>query len=254
MERMRLSKYHGLGNDFLVLVDAAGDQPGSAELARRVCDRHRGIGADGLIRVTASESAEVDLAMELWNADGSRAEMSGNGIRCMVHAAIDRGLAAGPIVRVATDAGIKVVSQRPSDGRGVMRFSVDMGAVKVVRCDEHEAEVDMGNPHLVILDADEDLATLGRRHPDVNVELVGGKGDEITMQVWERGVGETLACGTGACAAAAAMHAWGRTSTKVTVHQPGGSAEVELDGDIAVLTGPSQHIADIEIETEVRSA
>src|SRR5439155_2295147 len=124
---------------------------------------------------------------------------------------------SGPVVTVATDAGVKAVSRRTSTEPGVARFSVDMGVVKVARLDDREAEVDMGNPHLVILDDDHTrhLTALGRDHPDVNVELVTGQGEDITMQVWERGVGETLACGTGACAVAAAMHAWGRTAARV---------------------------------------
>src|SRR3954469_15863907 len=139
---MRLSKYPGLGNDFLVLIDADGNQPVDADLARRVCDRHRGVGADGLIRTTRSKAA--DLVMELWNADGSRAEMSGNGIRCLVHAAVDAGLVHGPLITVATDAGVKAVSRRSSTEPGVARFSVDMGVAKITRLDDEagRAEVD----------------------------------------------------------------------------------------------------------------
>ena len=150
---------------------------------------------------------------------------------------------------MATDAGIKTVSRRSSAEPGIAQFSVDMGVAKITRLDDGEAEVDMGNPHLVIVDESDslDLAALGHQHQDLNVELVTTRGADITMRVWERGVGETLACGTGSCAVAAAMHAWGRTGDQVKVHQPGGTALVELTGDSAVLIGPSQHIADIEV-------
>ena len=261
---MRLSKYHGLGNDFLVLVDLAGEHAGAVDgaLARRLCDRHRGIGADGLIRVSRSDGNDentADVAMRLWNADGSRAEMSGNGIRCLAHAVIDSGVDPGPILTVATEAGIKTLTRQSSDQPGVMRFSVDMGQAAalgglwVTVVGRKVAGVDMGNPHAVVLvddPAEEDFAELAGR---VNVEAVapGPEPEAITMRVWERGVGETLACGTGAAAAAwAASREWGLVGDHVVVHQPGGAAEVDLTHDGKVtLTGPSEFIATVEVST-----
>ena len=258
---MRLSKYHGLGNDFLVLVDLDGRHAGAVDgaLVVRLCDRHRGVGADGLIRVSRGEDEGADVVMELWNADGSRAEMSGNGIRCLAHAVIDSGVDPGPTLTVATDAGIKIVTRQAGDQPGVLRFSVGMGqpapleGLWLTVVGRKVAGVDMGNPHAVVLvedPADEDFAELAER---VNVEAVapGPEDDAITMRVWERGVGETLACGTGAAAAAwVASREWGLVGDHVVVHQPGGAAEVELgESNEVVLTGPSEFIATVEVPT-----
>ena len=262
---MPLAKYEGLGNDFLVLVDLEGLWMIGAELARAVCDRHLGFGADGLVRAGPALAGSGDeVTFELRNADGSEAEMSGNGLRCLVHAATDAGaLRAGPgdSLSVLTPAGRRRVHVRAfEDGR--MWASTEMGTPRVTgpreRCNVGHGQllVDVGNPHLVVLGPNPetvDVATLGPALSQeagaatggVNVEFVAlGPGrDELTMRVWERGVGETLACGTGSVAAAAALHHWGRVGTKVTVHQPGGAAEVELcpDGP-ALLSGPSRRV------------
>ncbi|MFP5319918.1 MAG: diaminopimelate epimerase [Acidimicrobiia bacterium] len=228
---MQLRKYHGLGNDFLILLDAAGTQPYDADLARAVCDRHRGIGADGLVRVSHGPR------FELLNADGSRAETSGNGLRCAARAVVDAGWDVGTDFSIATDAGPRQVALH---GDGTV--TVDMGPVTVEG--EH---VDVGNPHRVVLV--DDLATVdGRGQPDLNLEFVvpGPGPDEITMRVFERGVGETLACGSGACAAAAVAHAKGLVGTRVVVHQLGGDATVEVDGGRASLTGPAQFVFEVE--------
>jgi len=230
---MNLRKYHGLGNDFLILVDAGGTQPYDADLARAVCDRHRGIGADGLVRVTRTGSADGPR-FELLNADGSRAETSGNGLRCAARAIVDAGWDVGTDFTIATDAGPRRVRLR-DDGM----VAVGMGRVTVEG--EH---VDVGNPHRVVLV--DDLATISGHagQPDLNLEFVlpGPGPDEITMRVFERGVGETRACGSGACAAAAVAHAKGLVGTTVTVHQRGGDATVELDGDTATLTGAAEFV------------
>ena len=273
---LTLAKLHGTGNDFLVALDPPPDfDGGGADLARRLCDRHRGIGADGLIvgRTLSTESptasaaaemaAEMDgavLSFRLWNADGSEAEMSGNGVRCLAHEALERGLVPeGEPFGVATPAGLReVIITRKS--AFTAWGAVDMGVVKVQgeadRCNIGQGQllVDVGNPHLVIVGPDPstvDVEGLGplleKSDPaGLNVEFVAlGPGpDEVTMRVWERGVGETEACGTGSCAAAAAMHHWDRVGTAVTVHQPGGAAAVELRADgSAVLSGPSERIA-----------
>jgi diaminopimelate epimerase len=265
---MQLTKHHGLGNDFLVLLDLKGERPIDASMARALCDRHCGIGADGIMRVTtpptATSTPQADVTMELLNADGSRAEISGNGIRCLGQAVIDAGIVSGPELLVATDAGVRRLTVRPTEQPGLAWVSVEMGTVTLIdgdveacNVDTGRRRVDIGNPHLVLLGPDPATLAVERIGPDLeagypggmNVEFVAlGPGrDEITMRVWERGVGETLACGSGACAAAAAVHSWGKVGTKVTVHQPGGAAEVDLTGDQAILTGPTQFIASIEV-------
>lgn len=238
MPTLTLSKHHGLGNDFLVLLDT--DDAYAADtkaLAVALCDRHRGIGADGLIRLGPG------LRMHLFNADGSRAEMSGNGIRCLAQAIIDNAVHGGPEFEIITDAGPRWVAV----GYNGM-FTVDMGPARIVSSERgRRAEVDMGNPHLVLLDEGQDLLGLGREHPDVNVELVKADGFDITMRVHERGVGITQACGTGSCAAAAAAHEWGIVGTSMTVHNPGGDVRVELKPETVLLTGPAEFIARIEV-------
>lgn len=271
MTTFDLTKLHGLGNDFLVALDPPRSiEDRGAELARSLCDRHRGIGADGLIvsrRQTVAHTATdaASLTFKLFNADGSEAEMSGNGIRCLAHVALDAGLVPdGREFGIATPAGVRQVTitrRSPAATWG----SVDMGLVKVEgeadRCNVGHGQllVDVGNPHLVVLGPDPstlDVANLGplleaTDPAGLNVEFValGPGSDEITMRVWERGVGETEACGTGSCAAAAALHHWGRTGPAVTIHQPGGPAAVELRPDgTAVLSGPSERIAICTVE------
>lgn len=245
MRTLTLTKHHGLGNDFLVLVDA-GDELGDdhAALARALCDRRRGIGADGLIRLGPY------LRMHLHNADGSRAETSGNGIRCLAQAIADLELTDELEFEIETDAGMKWVRiGLPTDDDPFTReITVDMGAARVL---SHEpgvrAEVDMGNPHLVLPDVGQDLLELGQRHPDVNVELIRMDGSELVMRVHERGVGLTQACGTGSCASAAAAQAWGWASGAVTVRNPGGPVTVELKDESVFLTGPATFIARVDV-------
>jgi diaminopimelate epimerase len=237
---MRFEKYHGLGNDFLVLLDLGDKCPVDAAAVRALCDRHRGVGADGVIRVTPGPT------MELFNADGSRAEMSGNGIRCLAMAMVDAGL-SGPEMVVQTDAGPRRVTV-DDDGWA----SVDMGMAKIDAKGVGLAFVDMGNPHTVVEVEDLSRLAIAKRAAEWtgrNVEFVviGPGTEELSMRVWERGVGETLACGTGACAAVAAAFVWGKVGPHVTVHQPGGAATVHLESDSIVLSGPADHIATVEV-------
>jgi diaminopimelate epimerase len=257
-----------------VLSEAAGALV-DADLARRLCDRHQGIGADGCILGTrlsgsgaprrgdtvAAGAEEATLRFQLWNADGSEAEMSGNGIRCLAHAALDAGwVTEDSPFGIMTPAGRRAVTIRRGAEAGTTWGRVEMGEAKVRgeadRCNVGHGQllVDVGNPHLVILGPDPatvDVQGLGPAleasdPAGLNIEFVAlGPGpDAVTMRVWERGVGETRACGTGACAAAAALQYWGRVGGAVTVHQPGGAAAVELhpDGTVA-LAGPSVYIA-----------
>lgn len=258
---MRLTKHHGLGNDFLVLLDLDGIHPVSPEQAIALCDRHTGIGADGVLRVTAGTDG-ADVTMRLLNADGSVAEMSGNGIRCLAQAVFQAGLVTPPVLRVATDAGPRTVTVVSRRGPHTHRLSVEMGQAKLGedRPEWVEGEVlravhvDLGNPHLVLqwagpeLPGTDELITIGSRIDGTtpggaNVEIVRPSPDGgLDMVVYERGVGPTRACGTGACAAAAAGHEWELVGESVTVTMPGGPVEVVL-GDPVLLTGDSTSVA-----------
>ena len=241
---MRLSKHHGLANDFLVRLDADVD----AAMARTLCDRRTGIGADGLISVVGSRWV-------LFNADGSRAESSGNGLRCAAQAVARSKGVSDLDLTFETDAGPRRVQLQ--DGMA----TVEMGSVTVQRLGERDADVDIGNPHLVLLVDDPatvDLLALGARHPELNVEVIAvAEPDALAFRVHERGAGITMACGTGSCAAVAAAHAWGLVGSTVVVHNPGGDLTVQLKNDAfptiegaseALLTGPTVWIADVETE------
>jgi diaminopimelate epimerase len=262
-DRLQLTKHHGAGNDFLVLVDPDDRHPLAPELVRALCDRRFGVGADGVIRVLAGREG-ADLAMDLRNADGSPAEMSGNGIRCLAQAALDAGLVTPPTFTVWTPGGVRSLEYVPGDRPGVDTASVDMGKAELGPDqpqqfpDRRARAVGMGNPHLVLLGPDlaqVDVAGLGPKlqdvHPGgVNIEFisVGPDPDQLTLRVWERGVGETLACGTGSAAAAAAAHSWGLVGDRVAVHNPGGTLEVELGSDGIRLSGPTRKVADLEVD------
>ena len=265
MTSLTLTKHHGLGNDFLVVFHPGVDD--LAALARRLCDRHRGIGADGLL---VAESAEGRAArMILFNADGTRAEMSGNGIRCFAQALAARRGDMGDQL-ILTDAGDRLVVLTETDDPSTIEAAVEMGEVSTIAepegwaalgChpDRPVAHLSLGNPHSVV-GVDEvgvvDLALLGGQVPHVNLEIVepGPEPNAITMRVHERGAGITEACGTGACAAAFAARSWGlvaRGEGDVVVHMDGGTATVSFDAEAptrAVLSGPASHIATIEIE------
>jgi diaminopimelate epimerase len=264
MSTLTITKHHGLGNDFLVAFHPGVDA--LPELARRLCDRRRGVGADGLL-IAESEPGYA-ARMVLYNADGSRAEMSGNGIRCFAQAVASRRGDLDP-QRILTDAGERLVTLTASDDPDTILASVDMGSVDQIdepigwsslgcHPDRPVAHLSLGNPHAVV-GVDEvgvvDLAALGSKVPQVNLEIVepGERSDEIRMRVHERGAGITEACGTGACAAAHAAASWGLATPskgKLVVHMDGGSATVELDAPSpgrVTLTGPATFVATIEI-------
>jgi diaminopimelate epimerase len=194
--------------------------------------------------------------MTLHNADGSRAEMSGNGIRCLAQAvARSRGTDSVDL-DVRTDAGHRHVEVRPA-GERTVQVRVAMGAITEAPAPDlalgakDTLGASVGNPHVVALYPDRsslDAAADAFAMTDRNVEFVvpGPAEDELTMRVVERGAGETQACGTGACAAAWAAHRWGLVGERVTVHMPGGSAQVEL-GDEVFLLGPAVLVADVEV-------
>jgi diaminopimelate epimerase len=258
---MRLTKHHGLGNDFLVLLDLDGIHPVSPDQAVALCDRHTGIGADGLLRVTAG-TGEADVTMRLLNADGSLAEMSGNGIRCLAQAVFQAGLATPPVLKVATDAGLRTVTVLSRSGPATHRLRVEMGQAKVGEEQPEWVEgdivravrVEVGNPHIVLhwggakLPGTDELIALGARIDGTtpggaNVEVIQPSADGgLDLVVYERGVGPTLACGTGACAAAAAAHGWELVGEGATVHMPGGAVDITL-GDPVLLTGDATSVA-----------
>lgn len=267
MTPITLTKHHGLGNDFLVVFHPqVADLP---ELARRLCDRRRGIGADGLL---VGESVEGYAArMVLFNADGSRAEISGNGIRCFAQAlAARRGNLHD--LRILTDVGERIVTLTPTGDPSVLHASVDMGAVAEVAepagwqalgADPLRpvSHLSLGNPHSVVgVDdvAAVDLLTLGRVVPHVNLEVVsaGPEQHAITMRVHERGAGITEACGSGACASAWAAVRWGlvpASCAEIVVHMDGGDARVRLHHPSpgrVTLIGPAQFIATITVEVD----
>lgn len=266
MTTVRLSKFHGLGNDFLVArgeaVPALGDV---AAAARDLCDRRRGIGADGLL--LGYDEPGYTARMVLINADGSRAEISGNGIRCFAHSLWldDPALLEQ---RIATDAGERMVSIIAGSSTRRVDATVDMGTIvhldappgwASLECDPLRpvAHLGVGNPHSVVGVDDVslvDLLDLGRRVPDVNLEIIepGPEGHAITMRVHERGAGLTDACGSGACASAWAARKWGMArGDELLVHMPGGDATVRLDVPAlgrATLVGPSEFVGSVVVE------
>ncbi len=260
---LHLTKHHGIGNDFLVAVDLEDARPLPCELVRALCDRRFGVGADGVIRILAG-GGRADLTMVLQNADGREAEMSGNGMRCLAQAAVIAGLVDPPRFTVDTAAGVKAVDYRPGERPDVAVAAVDLGAATLGPdqpegpADRRARTVDLGNPHLVLLDPDPGsapVADLGARlqevHPGgINVEFVspGPAPDSLILRVWERGVGETEACGTGSAAAAAAARSWGLVGERVIVHNPGGTLEVSLAGDQVVLSGPVHRVAELVVD------
>ncbi|MGI9622329.1 MAG: diaminopimelate epimerase [Acidimicrobiales bacterium] len=257
---MRLSKHHGLGNDFLVsLIDEVPADAG--DLARAWCHRTRGIGADGLIFGTPT--GEADVAMTLFNADGSAAEISGNGIRCLAQAVMARN--GADTLRVLTAAGVRDLRLVESAGTEAY-ISVDMGAVssapqhpclEQTRFASKRAAVrDVGNPHLVVEIDDLDDIDIAVDGPalealfapvGMNVHFMVESGPaQISLLHWERGVGVTEACGSGATVSAALANEWGIVGSTVDVVMPGGTAKVVLE-ESATLIGPAVHIADVEI-------
>jgi diaminopimelate epimerase len=268
-------KYQALGNDFLVFLDPS-EVPGADEVEAAfvvaVCDRHRGVGADGILVARPASAGEnalpvdgrvPDVRLELRNSDGGRAETSGNGIRCLALAFVDAGVVPGPDVLVATDAGPRLVTVLARNGCGSAMVRTEMGTVGVGEAERapllgagfEARQVDVGNPHLVLMGdslegveiADVGRALEGARPGGQNVEIVAPDGSGgLDLVVWERGAGLTEACGTGSCAAAAAARAAGLVGDRVDVHNPGGTVTVELSGDarapLVWLSGPARRV------------
>ena len=259
---MHLTKMQGLGNDYLYHY---GEVENPAELSVKWADRHFGIGSDGLILIQDSELA--DFKMRIFNADGSEAMMCGNGIRCVGKFVYDKGYTTKTTLTIETLSGIRTLQLDVQEGL-VQQATVDMGDVKVeqeitlsvleqeVRC----VPVSVGNPHCIVFceDADEaPLTTIGaalERHEQfpqgVNVEFVQILDrHHIRMRVWERGSGITMACGTGACASAAAAVKAGFCDSPLVVKLDGGDLNIEILSDSSArMTGPAVIVAECDVE------
>jgi diaminopimelate epimerase len=246
-----LQKWHGAGNDFLVdVVDERDSAWWNAERARAVCQRATGVGADGLIVARLG----FPVTMEFYNADGSEAEMSGNGIRCLAAAVRQVTKAPWDSLEVKTGAGIRTVRLEMNGDAGY--GGVSMGEVTFGHNIEGALGVaNVGNPHVVIVDNDgwpdvqrEAIAAkMSSLEGGANVEFVSVIGaDHLRMSVIERGVGWTLACGTGSCAAVAVFHREGLCDSDVVVDNPGGPLRVQLHRGQATLSGPVQFVAHVE--------
>jgi diaminopimelate epimerase len=278
MATLDFAKLHGTANDFIYVDARKGLAADPAALARRLCDRRRGIGADGLILLEPSRDA--DCRMTIYNADGSRAEMCGNGIRGLAKFVYDRGLAKAEPLRIETDAGVKVVHAERNGGGKVTRVTVDMGRPVwngrdiPVAADGEIIErplevagrtwqitcVSMGNPHCVVFVDDVaglPVASLGpafEHHPffpkRINTEFIRiAARNRLEMRVWERGAGETMACGTGACAAAVVAARTGRSGPQSTVVLRGGELEIDWrEDDRVLMTGDAVEVFDGRVE------
>ena len=281
---MKFTKMHGLGNGYVYVncFEEKIDNPPA--VARFVSDRHFGIGSDGLIMINPSKTA--DFEMEMYNADGSRGEMCGNGIRCVAKYVYDYGLTDKTQISVETLGGIKYLDLTVEDGE-VSLVKVDMGKpeleadlipiisereqvidepIEVDGKEYHMTGVSMGNPHAVIYVDDVkglDLEKIGpkfenhERFPKrINTEFVHCIDRQtVEMRVWERGSGETLACGTGACAVAVSSILNNLTDTQVTVKLLGGDLQIEWDRekDRVFMTGPATVVFDGVIDiTEIK--
>jgi diaminopimelate epimerase len=257
---MRFSKWHGLGNDYLLVERAELASPLTADAVRRICDYHFGVGSDGILEVVSANGVEAEVV--IWNPDGSTAELSGNGTRIAARWLARRSGAD----EVRIHVGEREVVARMQDGPQVEMDmgEVDAGETETIDVAGERVEltpVSVGNPHAVIRREPEreELLRLGPlvenhdRFPNrTNVQLVRVDGEhEITVGVWERGAGETLASGTSSVAAAAAAVANEWCQSPVTVHLAGGDLFVELEGRRARLTGPAEEIFTGELSSEM---
>ena len=276
---MKFTKMHGCGNDYIYVNCFKEEVPEPEKTAVIVSDRHFGIGSDGLILICPSDTA--DFQMKMYNADGSEGKMCGNGIRCVAKYVYDYGLTDKTNLAIETKSGIKYLDLTVEDSKVAM-VKVDMGApildaekIPVVTSREKMINeklevcgkeynvtcVSMGNPHAVVFVDDTEHLELEKTGPhfekhevfpeQVNTEFVQViNRKEVNMRVWERGSGETLACGTGACATVAACVLNDKTDDEITVHLLGGDLQLYYDreADTIWMTGPAETVFDGEIE------
>ncbi|MGH8895838.1 MAG: diaminopimelate epimerase [Egibacteraceae bacterium] len=283
---MRFVKAHGAGNDFVVLPDLEDRVVLTPSLVRALCCAHTGVGADGVVRIGPPRwGHQGDVFMDYWNADGSVAQMCGNGVRCVAKYVADRGIVRGDEVRVSTRAGVRpvTITGRWPDGT-VASAQVDMGAptltgqiqvdvsparLRVPQLPGHQTvtlervvvtvtTLSMGNPHAVLLVNDVATAPVAAWGPTIehddafpngtNVEFIAVPARDLVVgRIWERGVGETLASGTGASAMAVAAHALGLADRRVRVDLPGGSLEADWTSGSVLVTGPAVEVASGEL-------
>lgn len=274
--RISFTKMHGLGNDFVVLDAVRRPLELTPDQVRWLADRRFGVGCDQVLLVTPPSGADADFGYRIFNADGGEVEQCGNGARCFARFVREKGLTAKAEIRVQTRAGV-IIPRIEADGQ----VTVDMGPPRFQpqalpflaeqEAAEYDLEVDgerlrvgavsIGNPHVVLRVADVDAApvrTLGPRievHPRfprrVNagfLQIVGPR--HVRLRVWERGAGETLACGTGACAAVAVGRRWSLLEDTVEVDLPGGRLRIRWDGGTGPvwMTGPAVTVYEGEIE------
>ena len=275
---MRFTKMQGIGNDYIYINCFEEQVKDPAALSVRLSDRHFGIGGDGIILIKPSENGDAE--MDLYNADGSRAKMCGNGIRCVGKYVYERGIAKKDVLKIDTQSGVKTLYLDVENDH-VRSIRVNMGqpdltpeaipttlpgvenqTITAAGQDWNATCVSMGNPHCVIFVDDVEhfpLETVGpelENHPvfpeRANIEFVRMCGEnEVEMRVWERGSGETWACGTGACAVAVACILTGRTGRRVLVHLRGGDLEIfwnEQTNEVE-MTGPAEFVFDGEVKT-----
>ena len=260
--KIRFSKWHGLGNDFVVVEG----RPLAAERVRRICDRRRGVGADGVVAILPPRTPGAAAAMHITNPDGSVAEMCGNAIRCLAKLLAEaRGLDGA--VRIDTDAGTKTCTLHRAPSGAVAAVTVEMGPARLEGEQDfrvggetlHATRVSMGNPHAVIFEGAtrERAAAVGpaieRAVPGgVNVGFARPGPGGFDLVVWERGAGLTDACGTGACAAAVAAVRRGdaKAGVPVAVRLPGGALEITVSPDLSgvLMRGPAERVFEGELD------
>ncbi len=271
---MKFTKMHGAGNDYVYIDCFRQTVEDPESLARSISDRHFGVGGDGLILILPSKQA--DVKMRIFNADGSEAEMCGNGVRCVAKYAFDHGLVDRTEIAIETGAGILPLTMYPNAREQIDKVRVNMGRPRLRRADlpmtgpaeEQVIDMDleildqtfrvtcvsMGNPHCVIYVDDVANFPVERYGPAIennllfprrtNVEFVQVLSPhEVAQRTWERGAGETLACGTGAAAVTVAGVLTGRTKGRLVNHLAGGDLEMEWDGSNDVfMTGPAAEV------------
>ncbi len=285
---MKFTKMQGCGNDYVYVNGAKENIPAEKkpEIVRQLSNRHFGIGSDGVIFINPSD--EADFEMEMYNADGSRSEMCGNGIRCVAKYVYDKGLTSSKEIQIVSAGKIKYITlyteknDKMPNGEEVVKVRVNMGSpilkpadipvlaegeravntpIEVLGKNYEMTCVSMGNPHAIIFEngiKDMDLEKIGPYFENhklfpkrTNTEFVEVTDREnVNMRVWERGTGETLACGTGACATAVACVLNGLTDNKVNVHLLGGTLEIEWDRekDLIYMTGPAATVFEGEVQ------
>lgn len=263
MKKIRFTKMHGLGNDFMVVNAIENPSALTPSQIRQLADRHRGVGFDQLLLIEQPQHAGMDFFYRIFNVDGSEAEQCGNGLRCIVKFIYDKQLTNNVTLRIGTlkgiqiaeppaDGLIRVVMGKPSYIKGIQQFAI---GEQVINC----FSLGMGNPHTVIQVSDinqapvADVGSILNRAPEfpqgVNVEFMQiVHPNHIHLRVYERAVGETLACGSGACAAVAAGWLQGLLADKVTVSLPGGELWIEIASDHTItMQGPATTVYEGEI-------